>query len=163
MPSRTSRRATSSSTITATTRTSSPAITAYRAKAPRKPPNEMNVEGPQGVTYSQVDEAYFTVRALRPYAGVFSLWAIGVGAVISGQYSGWNLGLGFGWGSMFVATVVVTIMFAALAFSIAEMAAALPHAGGAYSYARSAMGPWGGFVAGIAQNVEYTFTAAVLV
>ena len=123
----------------------------------------MNGDGLQGVAYQEVDEAYFTARALRPYAGVLSLWAIGVGAVISGHFSGWNLGLGFGWGSMFAATLVVTVMFAALAFSIAEMAAALPHAGGAYSYARSAMGPWGGFVAGVAQNIEYTFTAAVVV
>jgi ethanolamine permease len=30
---------------------------------------------------------------LRRYAGVASLWALGVGAVISGHYSGWSLGL----------------------------------------------------------------------
>jgi ethanolamine permease len=30
---------------------------------------------------------------MRRYAGVASLWALGVGAVISGRYSGWNLGL----------------------------------------------------------------------
>lgn len=120
-------------------------------------------DGLQGVAYRGVEDDYFMARVLRPYAGVFSLWAIGVGAVISGHFSGWNLGLGFGWGSMFVATIVVTVMFAGLAFSIAEMAAALPHSGGAYSFARSAMGPWAGLIAGVAQNIEYTFTAAVVV
>ena len=31
-----------------------------------------------------------------------------------------------------------------LCYSIAEMSPALPHTGGAYSFGRSAMGPWGG-------------------
>ena len=62
--------------------------------------------GPASVRYEQVGEEYFAQRRLRRYAGVFSLWALGVGAVISGQFSGWNFGLAFGWGSMFVATVI---------------------------------------------------------
>jgi ethanolamine permease len=37
---------------------------------------------------------------------------------------------------------VITVMYAGLCFSIAEMSPALPHTGGAYSFARSAMGPW---------------------
>jgi ethanolamine permease len=53
-------------------------------------------------------------------------------------------------------------MYAGLCFSIAEMAAALPHTGGAYSFARSAMGPWGGFVTGLAENIEYVITPAVI-
>ena len=43
--------------------------------------------------YQTVTTDYFARRGLRRYAGVFSLWALGVGAVISGHYSGWNLGL----------------------------------------------------------------------
>ena len=35
------------------------------------------------------------------------------------------------------------------------MSPALPHTGGAYSFARSAMGPWGGFITGLAENMEY--------
>lgn len=47
----------------------------------------------------QVSDDYFTPRGLRRNAGVASLWARGVGAVISGHYSGWNLGLlAGGWG-----------------------------------------------------------------
>ena len=43
-------------------------------------------------------------RGLRRYAGVASLWALGVGAVISGHYSGWNLGLmAGGWGGFALA------------------------------------------------------------
>ena len=53
---------------------------------------------------------------------------------------------------MLVATMVITIMYLGLVFSIAEMSPALPHTGGAYSFARAAMGPWGGFIAGLART-----------
>ena len=116
-----------------------------------------------GFNYTQVDSTYFEKRGLRRYAGVWSLWALGVGAVISGHFSGWNLGLANGWGSMFLATVVIAIMYLGLTFSLAEMSPALPHTGGAYSFARTAMGPWGGFLTGLAENVEYVLTPAVIV
>ena len=117
----------------------------------------------QGVKYEKVGSEYFEQRKLRRYAGVFSLWALGVGAVISGHFSGWNFGLAFGWGSMFAATVIITIMYLGLTYSLAEMSPALPHTGGAYSFARSAMGPWGGFITGVAENIEYVLTPAVVV
>jgi ethanolamine permease len=123
----------------------------------------MAEKGTQGVKYEKVGDEYFEKRKLRRYAGVFSLWALGVGAVISGHFSGWNFGLGFGWGSMFVATIIITVMYLGLTYSLAEMSPALPHTGGAYSFARSAMGPWGGFVTGVAENIEYVLTPAVVV
>jgi ethanolamine permease len=115
------------------------------------------------VQYAKVDDSYFEKRGLRRYAGVWSLWALGVGAVISGHFGGWNLGLANGWGSMFIATIVIAIMYLGLTFSLAEMSPALPHTGGAYSFARTAMGPWGGFLTGLAENVEYVLTPAVIV
>ncbi|WP_421934386.1 amino acid permease [Phenylobacterium sp.] len=116
-----------------------------------------------GVSYETVGADYFERRGLKRYAGVFSLWALGVGAVISGQFSGWNLGMGTGgWGGMLVATAIITAMYLGLTYSIAEMAAAQPHTGGAYSFARAAMGPWGGFITGLCENVEYVLTAAVV-
>jgi ethanolamine permease len=115
------------------------------------------------VTYREVDDAFFNRRGLRRYAGVWSLWALGVGAVISGHFSGWNLGLAAGgWGGMVIATTIIAVMYLGLVFSIAEMAPALPHTGGAYSFARTALGPWGGFVTGLAENVEYVLTPAVV-
>jgi ethanolamine permease len=54
-------------------------------------------------------------------------------------------------------------MYYGLVFSIAEMSPALPHTGGAYSFARSAFGPWGGFITGLAENMEYVITPAVVV
>jgi ethanolamine permease len=117
---------------------------------------------PTGVQYTRVEVSYFERRGLRRYAGVWSLWALGVGAVISGQFSGWNLGLANGWGSMLFATLVITAMYLGLTYSIAEMSPALPHTGGAYSFARTAMGPWGGYLTGLAENVEYVLTPAVI-
>ena len=116
-----------------------------------------------GVNYTRVDDSYFEKRGLRRYAGVWSLWALGVGAVISGHFSGWNLGLSNGWGSMFIATIIIATMYLGLTFSLAEMSPALPHTGGAYSFARTAMGPWGGFLTGLSENVEYVLTPAVIV
>jgi hypothetical protein len=37
-----------------------------------------------GVVYQKVGSEYFAKRGLRRHAGVFSLWALGVAAVISG-------------------------------------------------------------------------------
>ena len=41
-----------------------------------------------GVRYEQADPAYFERRGLRRFAGAWSLWALGVGAVISGDFFG---------------------------------------------------------------------------
>jgi len=55
-------------------------------------------------SYDSVSADYFAKRGLRRYAGVASLWALGVGAVISGHHSGWNLGLmAGGWGGFALA------------------------------------------------------------
>ncbi len=116
------------------------------------------------VTYQEVGEEYFEKRGLRRHAGVWSLWALGVGAVISGEFYGWNFGLGTGgFAGLAIAGVLMAIMYYGLVYSIAEMSPALPHTGGAYSFARSAMGPWGGFLTGLAENAEYVITPAVVV
>ncbi|WP_129786203.1 amino acid permease [Promicromonospora panici] len=120
--------------------------------------------GTAGVTYTQADGQYFEKRQLRRSAGFWGLWGIGIAAVISGQFSGWNVGLGTtGWVPMLIAMVFVTIMYFTMIFSIGEMSAAMPHTGGAYSFARAAMGPWGGFVTGFAETIEYVVTTAVVV
>ena len=116
------------------------------------------------VTYQEAGEGYFEKRQLRRHAAFWSLWALGVGAVISGDFYGWNLGIDAGgFGGLLIAGVVITIMYYGLCFSIAEMSPALPHTGGAYSFSRSTMGPWGGFITGLAENMEYVITPAVVV
>jgi ethanolamine permease len=116
------------------------------------------------VSYEEAGHHYFTRRRLRRHAAFWSLWSLGVAAVISGDFYGWNLGLDAGgFGGLLIAALFIMVMYYGLCFSIAEMSPALPHTGGAYSFARSAMGPWGGFVTGLAENMEYVITPAVVV
>src|SRR5262245_39626100 len=106
---------------------------------------------------------FFQKRQLQRYAGIWSLWALGVGAVISGHFSGWNYGLVTGgWGGMLVASAIMAAMYLCLVFCIAEMSAALPHTGSSYSFARTALGSWGGLMSGLCENVEYVITPAVI-
>src|SRR6476619_1658791 len=98
-----------------------------------------------GVSYQIPGEDYFDQRELRRHAGVVSLWALGVAAVISGDFSGWNLGFAVGgWGGMFFGTLLIPIRHLRPSSSTAEMSPALPQTGGAHSFARTAFGPWGG-------------------
>lgn len=84
------------------------------------------------------------------------LWGLGVGYVISGMYFGWNLGLEKGGtGGMALATLVIMVMYVTFTFSYAELACAIPKAGGVFDYANRAMGKDLGFIAGIAQVVEF--------
>src|SRR3954464_8845606 len=118
----------------------------------------------RGVVYSGVGSDYFARRALRRHARVIHLWALGVAAVISGDFFGWNFGLtAGGFGGMVLALLFMTFMYIGLCFSIAEMSPALPHAGGAYSFARTSMGPWAGYITGLAENMEYILTPATIV
>ncbi|MHB1066429.1 MAG: amino acid permease [Candidatus Nanopelagicales bacterium] len=116
-----------------------------------------------GVEYTHAGTDYFEKRKLTRYAGATALWGLGIAAVISGDFSGWNLGIGeAGWGGMLIATIIIGGMYLLMIYSIAEMSAAMPHTGGAYSFARSAMGPWGGFFTGFAETIEYVITTAVV-
>lgn len=118
----------------------------------------------ESVRYSDTDAEYFQKRQLKRHAGVWSLWALGVGAVISGDFFGWNFGLSVGgFGGLLMATGIVALMYLGICYSIAEMSPAMPHTGGAYSFARTTMGPWGGFVTGLAESIEYILTPAVIV
>jgi len=115
-------------------------------------------------SYTRPDAQYLEQRALRRHARVPHLWALGVGAVISGDFFGWNFGLtAGGFGGMLAALAIMTVLYIGLCFSIAEMSPALPHTGGAYSFARTSMGPWGGYITGLAENMEYILTPAVIV
>lgn len=117
-----------------------------------------------GVSYVDKDSSYYEKRELKRTAGVWGLWGLAVAAVISGDFSGWNFGIAAGgFGGLLVAFLILVVMYYGLMFSIGEMSAAMPHTGGAYSFARKAMGPWGGFSTGLAETVEYVATTAVIV
>jgi len=86
------------------------------------------------------------------------LWGLGVGYVISGMYFGWNLGLEKGGTlGLAVATFFIIILYVTFTFSYTELACAIPKAGGGFDYATRALGKDWGFVAGMAQNIEFIF------
>ena len=90
-----------------------------------------------------IDHDYLAKRQLKKgTAGWVLLAGLGVSYVISGDFAGWNFGLAeAGWGGFAIAAVVMAIMYFALVLSLAEMSAAIPAAGGGYSFARQTMGP----------------------
>lgn len=116
------------------------------------------------VSYRNVNESYLRRRQLTGRAGGFLLWGLGVGAVISGDFYGWNYGLAAGgfWG-LAIATFLMAIMYLCMVFSLAELSAALPHAGGLYSFTRNAFGPFWGFICGVVVTIEYVLATAALV
>lgn len=86
------------------------------------------------------------------------VWGLGVGYVISGNYFGWNLGLQQGGTiGLAIAIAFVIVMYVTFTYSYAELACAIPKAGGAFDYASKALGKEVGFVAGMAQIIEFVF------
>lgn len=95
---------------------------------------------------------------LKKVLSPLMLWGLGVGYVISGMYFGWNLGLAEGGTyGLAIATFFIIIMYLTFTFSYTEMACAIPKAGGAFEYANRGLGKNLGFIAGIAQNIEFVF------
>lgn len=107
---------------------------------------------------------YLARRQLRKGAAGWVLLAgLGVGFVISGDYSGWNFGLAEGgFGGLLIAGVVIAAMYVAMVLGMAELSSALPAAGGGYTFARRALGPWGGFATGTAILIEYAIAPAAI-
>lgn len=107
---------------------------------------------------------YLRKRQLRSgSAGWLLLAGLGVSYVVSGDYSGWNFGLRQGgFGGLALATVVIAGMYLALVLGMAELSSALPTAGGGYTFARRALGPWGGFATGTAILIEYSIAPAAI-
>lgn len=112
-----------------------------------------------------INQDYLAKRQLKKgTAGWLLLAGLGVSYVISGDFAGWNFGIGIaGWGGFVIAAVLMLAMYAALVLSLAEMSAAIPAAGGGYSFARQAMGPSGGYITGLAVLIEYALAPAAIV
>ncbi|RVW01061.1 ethanolamine permease [Rhodococcus xishaensis] len=110
------------------------------------------------------DSSYLEKRTLRKgSAGWLLLAGLGVSYVISGDYAGWNNGLAEGgFGGLLIAGVLIAGMYLAMVLGMAELSSALPAAGGGYTFARRALGPWGGFATGTAILIEYSIAPAAI-
>lgn len=107
---------------------------------------------------------YFAKRALKKGSvGWVLLASLGVSYVISGDFSGWNLGLAHGgWVGLGIAFIAMGLMYGCMVFGLAEMSSALPTAGAGYGFARRALGKVGGFATGMAILIEYTAAPAAI-
>src|SRR6266850_2247532 len=94
---------------------------------------------------------------------------LGVAIAVSGQFSGWNYGLtAGGWGGLVVAALLTGLFYLGFTQCVAELAAAMPSAGGFETYCRKAFGTSAGYLVGmsvlialaIAVGVVANFTAA---
>jgi len=124
---------------------------------------ENNKNGTDG-GHGAVDDGYFSERELRKgAAGWILLAGLGVAYVISGDFAGWNFGLAKGgWGGLAIATILMAVMYSTMIFSLAELSATIPSAGGGYGFARRAFGPFGGFLTGTAILLEYSVAPAAI-
>src|SRR2546425_6065726 len=141
-------------------------------------PRAQQVEGSVGerseldqVVEQVVSEAHLNVEALRPEEreylkehalkkpmGVLHIWALGVGVVITGEYFGWNGGLGVaGPIGMLLASLFVCLLYMLWVLALSELSVAMPFAGGPLAYGRRASGPLLGFVMGWSMFLECQF------
>ncbi|WP_018691430.1 ethanolamine permease [Algicola sagamiensis] len=116
------------------------------------------------IGYESVSSEYFNQRQLKKGAvGWVLLASLGVSYVISGDFAGWNFGIAQGgFGGMVIATLLMACMYLCMVFGLAELSSSIPTAGGGYSFARRAMGPWGGFLTGTAILLEYAIAPAAI-
>ena len=77
----------------------------------------------KNIGYKTVDEDYLAHRQLRKgAAGWILLAGLGVAYVISGDFSGWNLGLAQGgWGGLLIAFLLMGLMYVCMTLGLAEM------------------------------------------
>ena len=87
----------------------------------------------------------------RKTIGWKKIAGLGVGMVVAGQFAGWNYGLSrAGWPDMIAATFLMATLCFALSLCVAELATAIPNAGGLYTYCEEAFGPAAGYGVGVA-------------
>lgn len=116
------------------------------------------------IEYGKVDKDYLKHRQLkRGAAGWVLLAGLGIAYVVSGDFSGWNLGLAVGgWGGLLIAFILMGLMYTCMVFGLAELSSTLPTAGAGYGFARRALGPLGGFATGMAVLIEYAVAPAAI-
>lgn len=117
-----------------------------------------------GVESEIEGKEYFEKRQLQSgVAGWVLLAGLGVAYVISGDFAGWNFGLGQGgWGGLLIATILMAVMYLFMVYGLAELSSTISTTGGGYAFARRAMGPWGGFLTGTAILIEYAVAPAAI-
>ncbi|KAF0689846.1 Aste57867_18758 [Aphanomyces stellatus] len=90
------------------------------------------------------------------------LWALGVGAVISGDFFGWQSALSAGFLGLVVNLLIASALYILLSFSIAELSTSVPCGGGPYAFAYRALGSTAAYFAGMAEALKVVVTGSVI-
>lgn len=102
--------------------------------------------------------AYIRQHSLKKPLGVLHIWALGVGAVITGMYFGWNFGLPLGGPvGVLIASLIVCGLYLAWVLGLSELSVSMPFAGGPLAYGRRAVGKGFGFIMGWSMFLECLF------
>jgi ethanolamine permease len=110
------------------------------------------------------ERAYLQEHALKKPLRVLDIWALGVGAVVSGVYFGWNLGLkDNGPIAMLIASLLVCLLYLTWVLALAELSVAMPFAGGPLAYGRRAADSSLGFVMAWSMLLECQFAMIAIV
>jgi len=89
---------------------------------------------------------------------------LGIAIAISGNTAGWNYGLAIGgWGGMLIAALAMVVLFVCLTQTLAELAAALPAAGGFDGYVGRAFGPTAAYLTGTSVAIALSVGAGLAV
>ncbi|CAK4623073.1 hypothetical protein LEN26_011647 [Aphanomyces euteiches] len=91
------------------------------------------------------------------------LWALGVGAVVSGDFFGWQSALSAGFLGLVVNLLIASVLYILLSFSIAELSTSVPCGGGPYAFASRALGSTSAYFAGLAEVLKVIVTVSVIV
>lgn len=90
--------------------------------------------------------------------------ALGIALAISGSTAGWNYGLAVGgWGGMILAALAMVVLFLCLTQTLAELAVAIPEAGGFEGYVARAFGPTFSWLAGMSVAIALAVGAGLAV
>ena len=88
----------------------------------------------------------------------FSVWAIGVGLVISGESFGWNLGWGIsGPIAFFIPLLIAAILYFSLIQCLVKIGVRFPNVNGPQTYITSTHGKSFGNFIGVAILIEFLF------
>ncbi|KAJ0405875.1 hypothetical protein P43SY_001607 [Pythium insidiosum] len=130
-----------------------------RARAKLHVDNAMN-DAPRGrqldsMPVVELDAATDTLarRVYKPTK--WDVLALGLSIGLGGQYFSWNTGLHAGLYSFMLDVLVIGMAYISLCCCTAEIAGALPFAGGSYGLSRCTLGYFPGYLIGCAEACEY--------
>ncbi|TPX74276.1 hypothetical protein CcCBS67573_g04457 [Chytriomyces confervae] len=99
-------------------------------------------------------------RLMKPFATWIHIWGFVTGAVISGEFSGFNGGYSYGLGSMIVAHTLFSILMISVSMNLLELTIAMPFASGCAAWAKAAFGGPVGCLIGLAYTLDMVFIGA---